>query len=119
MKISISGVRGIFNQDLTLHDILRFARGFSKIINKECVLARDTRESSKIISETACAALMEQGIDVYNLGIAPTPFACREARKYGAALIVTASHNPLEWNGLKFVIDGRGIFEEVTEPHNT
>lgn len=120
MKISISGVRGIFDQDLMLHDVLRFSRGFSKLIGKECVLARDTRESSKIISETAAAAVMERGIDVYNLGIAPTPFAFRESRKHGgAALIVTASHNPLEWNGLKFVLDGRGIFEDELEKIKT
>ncbi|MDQ3882019.1 MAG: phosphomannomutase, partial [Thermoproteota archaeon] len=55
--------------------------------------------------------LMAAGIDVYNLGIAPTPAAFREARKYKASIIVTASHNPLEWNGLKFIIDGRGLFE--------
>jgi phosphomannomutase len=54
---------------------------------------------------------MAAGIDVYNLGIAPTPAAFREARKYKAGIIVTASHNPLEWNGLKFIIDGRGLFE--------
>jgi len=115
VKISISGIRGIFSQDLTLHEILKFSRAFSKLIDKECVLARDTRDSSQIIGETATAAMMEQGIDVNNLGIAPTPFAFNEARKCGAALIITASHNPLEWNGLKFVIDGRGIFEEELE----
>lgn len=112
MKVSISGVRGIFGKDLTLQNILEFSRAFSKMIKKNnCVLARDTRASSKVISETACAALMEQGIDIHNLGVAPTPFAFREARGYGAGLIVTASHNPLAWNGLKFVLDGRGIFE--------
>jgi phosphomannomutase len=55
---------------------------------------------------------MSQGIDVYNLGIAPTPAIFREAIKYGAGAIVTASHNPLEWNGLKFVYEGRGLFED-------
>jgi len=116
VKISISGVRGIFGNDLTLQNVLEFSRAFSKLIKKDaCVLARDTRTSSRIISETACAALMEQGIDVHNLGIAPTPFAFREARRYGAGLIVTASHNPLVWNGLKFVIDGRGIFDHELE----
>jgi phosphomannomutase len=58
---------------------------------------------------------MSHGIDVYNLGVAPTPTAFMEARKYGAGMIITASHNPLEWNGLKFVIDGRGLFEEELE----
>lgn len=113
MKVSISGVRGIFGDDLTLQNILEFSRAFSKLIKKNiCVLGRDTRQSSRIINETASAALMEQGINVHNLGIAPTPFVFREARNYGAGLVVTASHNPLEWNGLKFVLDGRGIFED-------
>jgi phosphomannomutase len=58
---------------------------------------------------------MSQGVDVYNLGVAPTPAVFREAVKYGAGVIVTASHNPLEWNGLKFVRDGRGLFEDELE----
>jgi phosphomannomutase len=112
VKVSISGVRGIFDRDLSLQNILEFSRAFSKLIKKNtCVLARDTRASSRIISETACSALMEQGIGVHNLGIAPTPFVFREGRRYGGGLVVTASHNPLEWNGLKFILDGRGIFE--------
>jgi phosphomannomutase len=52
---------------------------------------------------------MESGIDVYDLGVVPTPIAFRESRKYGAGLVVTSSHNPIEWNGLKMIIDGRGI----------
>jgi phosphomannomutase len=113
VKISISGIRGIFGDDLTLKDVLTYSRSFARLTEKDsCVIARDTRPSSRIMSETASAALMEQSMNVYNLGIAPTPFAFREARKYGAGLIITASHNPLEWNGLKFIIDGRGIFED-------
>jgi phosphomannomutase len=76
------------------------------------LLARDTRPSSDVLLKAVSAGLMEQGINVFNLNVAPTPIAFRESRKYKSALIVTASHNPLEWNGLKFVIDGRGIFED-------
>ena len=65
-----------------------------------------------MIIETASAALLQCGIDVYNLGMAPTPVIFRESRKYGAGIIVTSSHNPLEWNGLKFILNGRGINEE-------
>lgn len=112
MKISISGVRGIYGQDLNLHEINRFASQFAGLIKSgRCVIARDTRPSGRIIAQTVTAALMAGGIDVYNLGIAPTPAAFREARKYGAGVIITASHNPLQWNGLKFIIDGRGLFE--------
>ena len=112
MKISISGVRGIYGYDLNLHEVDRFAGLFAGFIKSgKCVVARDTRPSSPIIAQIVCASLMAAGIDVYNLGIAPTPAAFREARKYKAGIIVTASHNPLEWNGLKFIMDGRGLFE--------
>ena len=116
MKISISGVRGIYGQDLNLHEVNKFAGQFAGLIkSSKCVVARDTRPSSTVIAQTVVASLIAAGIDVYNLGIAPTPAAFREARKYGAGIIVTASHNPLEWNGLKFIIDGRGLFEHELE----
>jgi phosphomannomutase len=112
VKISISGVRGIYGQDLNLHEVSRFASQFGGVIKSaKCVIARDTRPSSRIVAQTVAASLMAGGIDVYNLGVAPTPAAFREARRYGAGVIITASHNPLEWNGLKFIIDGRGLFE--------
>jgi phosphoglucosamine mutase/phosphomannomutase/phosphoglucomutase len=61
-----------------------------------------------MVSGVAVASLLECGIDVYDLGMVPTPVMFREAKKYGAGLIITSSHNPLEWNGLKFIINGRG-----------
>jgi phosphomannomutase len=115
VKISVSGVRGIYGSDLTLHNISKFTRLFaSSLIKPEgrCVLASDTRPSSRLISQFVAANLMERGIHVYNLGIAPTPMVFRESRKYPAGIVITASHNPLQWNGLKFIINGRGIFEE-------
>jgi len=119
VKISISGIRGIFGQDLNLHTIMNFSRLFasflinnSTITEKKCLVARDTRPSSYLILQTVSAAIMEQGINVLDLGIAPTPFVFHESIKYGNGVIVTASHNPFEWNGLKFIINGRGIFEK-------
>jgi phosphomannomutase len=115
VKISVSGVRGIYGSDLTLHNISKFTRLFaSSLIKPEggCVLASDTRPSSMLISQFVAANLMEQGIHVYNLGVAPTPVVFRESRKYAAGIVITASHNPLQWNGLKFIINGRGVFED-------
>ena len=113
MKKSISGIRGIFGKDLTLKDVLRFCNNFSTLVkSKNCVIAHDTRPSSSIIVETASAALMQCGINVYNLGMVPTPVIFRESRKYEAGIIVTSSHNPIEWNGLKFIVNGRGINEQ-------
>jgi len=113
VKKSISGIRGIFGKDLTLNDVLRFCNNFSALVkSKNCVIAYDTRPSSSIIVETASAALMQCGINVYNLGMVPTPVIFRESRKYEAGIIVTSSHNPIEWNGLKFIVNGRGINEQ-------
>ncbi|HET7149718.1 MAG TPA: hypothetical protein VFI73_14620 [Candidatus Nitrosopolaris sp.] len=114
MKVSISGIRGVYGKDLNLHEVIKFSRLFASCLirpREKCVLARDTRDSGKILFQTVSASLMEQGIDVYVLDVAPTPMLFREARKYGAGVVVTASHNPMEWNGLKFVVDGRGIYE--------
>lgn len=116
LKKSISGIRGIFGEDLTLVDVIKFCKNFAPVIkSKKCVVGNDTRPSNNIMREVAIAALMEQGINVYNLGMVPTPVVFREARKYGAGLIITSSHNPLEWNGLKFIINGRGPNEEEFE----
>ncbi len=116
MKKSISGIRGIFGDDLTLKDILRFCSNFAPLIrSKKCVVGNDTRPSGEMAREVAIAALLERGIDVYNLGMVPTPVVFREARRYGAGLVITSSHNPLEWNGLKFIIDGRGPNEKEFE----
>jgi len=116
MKISVSGIRGIFGKDLMLRDILKFSKNFSVLINsKKCVIATDTRPTGQMVAETVKAGLMQSGIDVYDLGIAPTPVAFRESRKYGAGIIVTSSHNPIEWNGLKMIIDGKGVNEKQLE----
>jgi len=109
----VSGIRGVFGKDLTLRDVLKFSKNFSVLINsKKCVIARDTRPSGHMVAETVKAGLMQSGIDVYDLGIAPTPVAFRESRKYGAGIIITSSHNPIEWNGLKMIIDGKGVNEK-------
>ncbi|TAJ69443.1 MAG: phosphomannomutase, partial [Gallionellaceae bacterium] len=113
MKVSISGIRGIFGNDFTQKDVLKFCNSFSTLVkSRKCVIGTDTRPSCHIIKETAAAAMMQCGIDVFDLGMAPTPVVFREARKYGAGIVVTSSHNPIEWNGLKFIVDGRGINED-------
>ncbi len=112
MKTTISGIRGIFGDDFTLKEVLEFCNNFSSLVDtKKCVIGKDTRPSGDMVKETASAALMQNGIDVFDLGMAPTPVVFHESRLFGAGIVVTSSHNPLEWNGLKFIIQGRGINE--------
>ena len=90
-----------------------YCNNFTTLVkSKKCVVGCDTRPSSNIIVNDVIASLMQCGIDVYNLGMVPTPVVFREARKYGAGIMITSSHNPIEWNGLKFIIDGRGLNED-------
>ena len=115
MKISVSGIRGVYGSDLSLQNISKFARLFASSIIKPgqgCLIACDTRPSSSLIFQIVAANLMEQGINVYNLGVCPTPMVFRESRDDKTGVVITASHNPLDWNGLKFIKEGRGLFEE-------
>lgn len=113
MKKTISGIRGIFGDDFNLKDAIQFCNNFSSLIeSKKCVIGKDTRPSGTMVKEIASATLMKNGINVYNLETVPTPVVFRESRKYGSGLVITSSHNPLEWNGIKFIINGRGINEE-------
>lgn len=110
MKVTISGVRGIPGKDLSMTDVIRFCSGFAGLIpDTRCVLGRDTRQSGFTLSGAVSSTLTGCGIDVTDIGVSPTPVLFREARRYGAGVMVTASHNPISWNGLKFVIDGRSI----------
>ncbi|NOJ29852.1 MAG: phosphomannomutase [Nitrososphaeraceae archaeon] len=117
MKISVSGARGIYNEDFTLSQVHNLTKLFSDYLrqikkkNIRCLSACDTRPSSDFIKRVVTSTLINFDIEVYDLGIAPTPIAFRESKKYDCGIIITASHNPLNWNGLKFILDGRGIFE--------
>ena len=110
VKISISGIRGVYGKDFFPEDVIKFCNGFSKLIKTgKCAIGMDTRETGEMIGKLVSATMLERGIDVYNLGIIPTPVVFRKAKEVGAGIVITSSHNPLEWNGLKFIIDGRGI----------
>jgi len=117
MKISISGARGIYGKDLDFHEIYRLSSLFGSYLKQsknkkiKCLVACDTRASGEIIKQSVKSSLMEQDIDVYDLSISPTPIVFRESKKFDGSIIITASHNPFDWNGLKFIIDGRGVFE--------
>lgn len=107
--ISVSGMRGIVGTDLTPELIARHAAALGAWARKSgkplVVLGRDSRTSGAMYSRAAAAGLMSAGADVIDLGIVPTPTVqlAVEHHHAGAGLILTASHNPIEWNALKFV----------------
>jgi phosphomannomutase len=117
MKVSISGIRGRYGNDLLPTDVGKFTRSFAATLiesNNSCVVSRDTRPSGQILAYATLTSLLEEGIQVFYLDIALS-IAFREARKHKGGIMITASHNPLDWNGLKFILNGRGISEKDLE----
>jgi len=106
---SISGVRGIVGSDLTAEVVARYAAAFGRLVTSDerraIVLARDSRESGPEFAAAARAALIAAGVDVVDGGMIPTPTAQLAVEHHRAAggIVITASHNPIEWNALKFV----------------
>ena len=119
LKIGISGVRGIVGTNLTNVFALDFGKAFGTFVNcGKVVLARDTRTSGDMLKSAVCAGVLSSGCYIIDLGIVPTPTALFYVRKHkvDGGIIVTASHNPGEWNGLKFVEkDGTFLNEERLE----
>ncbi|HEY6853893.1 MAG TPA: phosphoglucosamine mutase [Gemmatimonadales bacterium] len=122
LMISVSGVRGIVGTDLTPEMMARWAAAFgtwAKTGNGErgrgkgvtVVVGRDARTSGPMFVQAAEAGLASIGCDVISLGLTTTPTAQLAVMHHRAAggLMFTASHNPIEWNGLKF-IGPDGIF---------
>ncbi len=106
---SVSGVRGIVGSDLTADVVSRYAAAFGALTTSDArprvVLARDSRESGPAFAAAAREALLGVGVDVVDCGLVPTPTAQLAVEHHCAAggIIITASHNPIEWNALKFV----------------
>jgi phosphomannomutase len=103
--ISVAGIRGIVGETLKAEDFVTYALGFGTMVGGgKVVVGRDTRPSGEMIRDLVCGALVSTGCKVVDLGIVPTPtigVMVRALRARGGVAI-TASHNPLEWNALKF-----------------
>lgn len=113
--VSASGIRGVLNQDFSLSDATRFASNFAGLAGAgDVLLARDTRSTGPAIIRAVAAGLMSRGVRVLDFGVISTPALFRESRlRKLPAVMVTASHNEPEFNGLKFLVGGKGIGEDA------
>ena len=104
--ISVSGIRGIYGTDLTPENLTRFAAAYGTWIDGgKIVLGRDTRPTGQICEDLVAATLQSTGCDVIKVGVVPTPTVAMAVLNHGAAggIIISASHNPEEWNALKLL----------------
>src|SRR5436309_12695193 len=126
LMISVSGVRGLVGTDLTPEVVARWAAAFGTWAKSgmgdggrgkgksRVVLGRDARTSGPMFAQAATAGLQSVGCHVIDLGLVATPTVQLAVEHHRAAggIILTASHNPIEWNALKFV-GPDGIFLDI------
>ncbi len=114
------GTRGIVNKRLTPKFALKIGLSFGSLLKREektgkILLGRDTRTSGEMISNALISGLHSCGFDVIDVGITPTPsiqLSCRRKNVLGG-VIITASHNPAEYNGIKLLEpNGMGLKKE-------
>jgi len=112
LKISISGVRGVIGQSLTPKLLTRFAQAFGTHTGSgTIVIGRDPRTSGEMVKHAVVAGLLSTGSRVVDIGVCPVPTVQLQVRHRRAqgGIAITASHNPAEWNALKF-ISSTGLF---------
>src|SRR5213596_3648428 len=117
LMVSVSGVRGLVGSDLTPEVVARWAAAFGAWAKGgrpdgptarrpvSIVLGRDARTSGPMFAAAATAGLQSVGCDVIDVGLVATPTVqlAVEHHRDAGGIILTASHNPIEWNALKFV----------------
>jgi len=97
-------IRGIYNKEFNRNDVYKIGFFLPQLLNaKKVLVGRDVRESSPEIFQFLCKGITDSGADVYNAGLATTPMIYWSTAKYGfdASVMITASHNSKEYNGLK------------------
>ena len=116
---SASGLRGIAEDHFTPELIDNYISAFISTQNiKSCVIGRDGRPSGKQISQWVIDSFHKNGINVENCGLATTPTmqVMTEKEHFDGGVVITASHNPFEYNGLKFLqTDGTFLSPEQCE----
>jgi len=121
LMIGVSGIRGRVGEALTPEVVARYAAGFGAWASrrggsKRIVVGRDSRVSGPLFHRVVLSALQSVGCDVIDIGLTTTP-TCQLAVEHhhaGGGLMISASHNPIEWNALK-CIGPTGLFLENSE----
>jgi len=110
------GIRGIVNRDLTPELALKMGMSFATFVKDgSLVVGRDGRSSSEMIKNSLISGIISCGVNVIDIGMVPTPvtmFATKTLKTKGG-IMITASHNPPEYNGMKFLEpNGMGLKKE-------
>lgn len=107
---SFSGIRGIAGKNLNFEISKKIAIAFGLWFNdsdKRVIIGKDTRPSSEIIEKGIIEGLLWNGFEIISVGVCPTPVIIHSKRSLNlpCGIIITGSHNPQEWNGLKIIVN--------------
>ncbi len=105
LMIGISGVRGVVGDNLTPELLVRLGQAFGTYVDSgTVVVGRDTRVSGDMVKHAVFSGLLSAGCKIVDVGVCATPSAAMmiKARKADGGIVISASHNPIEWNALKF-----------------
>lgn len=114
---SVAGIRGIWGESLDPTVAAHYAAAFGKYVKAGTVLiGQDTRVTGNALKHACVAGLLAVGCDVKDIGVCPTPTCQLNVKENDVVggIVITASHNPGQWNGLKF-LSGAGEFLNETE----
>lgn len=103
--IGISGVRGVVGDNLTPELLVRLGQAFGTYVDSgTVVVGRDTRVSGDMVKHAVFSGLLSAGCRIVDVGVCATPSAAMMVRRLKAdgGIVISASHNPIEWNALKF-----------------
>jgi phosphomannomutase len=117
LMVSISGIRGVVGSSLTPDVVVKYTAAFAEYCNRgTIVIGRDGRVTGKSIAHIVSSTLSQMGCDVIAIGVCPTPTValCVEMNKAAGGIAITASHNPMQWNGMKFMA-ASGLFLNADE----
>ena len=109
-------IRGIYEKSLTLNDIIEIGEKLSKIIHSkklnDIIIGHDGRNSSLKIKNSLIKTFLKFGIDVVDISLIPTPISYFANKIYNIpnVIMITGSHNPKDYNGLKIIIDNKPFF---------
>lgn len=110
------GLRGIINKDLTIEFLQKLGRAISILNIKEIYIGYDTRESNNLVLTSLVSGMLSKGINVINVGLVSTPLLQRfSSLNKVDALMITASHNPYFYNGIKLFLKGRKLTKKEEE----
>jgi len=105
LMIGVSGVRGIVGESLTPELLIRLGQAFGTyVMGGPVVVGRDTRVTGEMVKHSVFGGLLSTGCSIVDVGVCATPTTTLMIEELGAAggIVISASHNPAEWNALKF-----------------